>query len=274
MALKIEVAMGYPALKVANTLVSLAHRQGMPVSGPQVQKLIYFAHATLLARFGRPLVKEEFAAWQHGPLLESLYHEFKLLGTGPLPTEGWPMQRLGFVAADDDAALQVLQSTLQECRGVSLSVLIQRSKLGAWASQPETARYIHHDVIRQHRIDEIQQSEPDFKPPPMQTPAMALVPRETLTRLANYLCGGHYEPRNRDEAALAAEIIAILESLPKPTHLEHLKTGNTYYRLGSVHDCTNSRAGTTLAQYVPTDQPYIEPFVREVGEFESKFVAR
>lgn len=274
MAIKFDVALGYPALKVANTLVQMAHRQGASLSAPQVQIFIYFAHAEMLARLGRPLVKEEFAAWRHGPLLESLYHDFKLLGTGPLPADGWPMQRQGVIAPDDDAALRQLHAILQTYRSWPLSALIQCSQVGAWANQPATARFIHHAAIRQQQIAEIQKSEPGFKPPPMQAPAMALVPRETLARLASYLGGGHYEPRNSEEAALAVEIKQILALMPKPTRLEHLKTGNAYYRLGSAHDCTNSRAGTTLAQYVPADQPYIEPFVRDLAEFESKFAAR
>lgn len=274
MAIKLEYALGYPALTVANTLVQLAHAHGISISGPQVQKLIYFAHGSLLARHGRPLVKEEFAAWRHGPLLESLYHDFKLLGAGPLPGAGWPMTRLGQLATDDGAAQAVLQETLRTYHSMPLAELFELSRRGAWACQPATARTIPHAAVRQHAIAHIRAADPAFGPPPMQTPAMALVPRETLERLARYLAGGHYEPRTSEEGALAAEILQVLAALPKPTPVTHLKTGNAYYRLGSVRDCTNSRDGAVMAQYVPADQPYIEPFVRDHDEFEAKFAVQ
>ena len=36
--------------------------------------------------------------------------------------------------------------------------------------------------------------------------------RSDVASLSLYLCGGHYEPRNNDEAALAGRIIKALES--------------------------------------------------------------
>jgi uncharacterized phage-associated protein len=43
----------------------------------KIQKLIYFLHGWHLASTGHPAVGERFEAWPHGPVLASLYHQFK-----------------------------------------------------------------------------------------------------------------------------------------------------------------------------------------------------
>ena len=43
----------------------------------KVQKLVYYAQGYHLAIFGKPLFDEPILAWQHGPVVESLYNELK-----------------------------------------------------------------------------------------------------------------------------------------------------------------------------------------------------
>jgi uncharacterized phage-associated protein len=43
----------------------------------KIQKLVYFLHGWHLAVTGHPAVGERFEAWPHGPVLSSLYHQFK-----------------------------------------------------------------------------------------------------------------------------------------------------------------------------------------------------
>ena len=43
-------------------------------------KLLYFAHGWHLAILGRPLLDERVEAWKFGPVVPSIYHEFKDFG--------------------------------------------------------------------------------------------------------------------------------------------------------------------------------------------------
>lgn len=43
----------------------------------KLQKLIYFAQAWHLANLGKPLFEEDMEAWAHGPVVPSVWHEYK-----------------------------------------------------------------------------------------------------------------------------------------------------------------------------------------------------
>nr|WP_145402944.1 type II toxin-antitoxin system antitoxin SocA domain-containing protein [Paenibacillus xylanexedens] len=46
----------------------------------KLQKLCYYAQAWSLAIYNKPLVNEEFEAWVHGPVNNSLYRRFRTYG--------------------------------------------------------------------------------------------------------------------------------------------------------------------------------------------------
>ena len=76
--------MAFSAKAVANYFLDVARRDGRSLDPMQVQKLVYFAHGWHLALTGRPLIKEKVEAWPFGPVIRSLFHEFKRWGSGPI----------------------------------------------------------------------------------------------------------------------------------------------------------------------------------------------
>lgn len=65
------------ARDVANYLIASAHEHGSFVSNLKLQKLLYYAQGWHLGIFQRCLFSEKFEAWIHGPVIPSLYREFK-----------------------------------------------------------------------------------------------------------------------------------------------------------------------------------------------------
>ena len=66
---------------VANEFLERAVRDGGPSVTPmQLQKLVYIAHGWHLATASRPLIDEPIEAWKYGPVVPSLFHEFKRFG--------------------------------------------------------------------------------------------------------------------------------------------------------------------------------------------------
>lgn len=69
----------YSAKAIANYF--LDHRKKFKRKGPITQmklhKLVYFAHGWHLALKDKPLIDETLQAWDYGPVVPSLYHEFK-----------------------------------------------------------------------------------------------------------------------------------------------------------------------------------------------------
>lgn len=79
--------MAFPVGSVANHFLDLADRDGVPVSPMKLQKLVYLAHGWHWAVAGAPLIDEVVEAWKFGPVIPSLYHEFKRFGSGRIDGE-------------------------------------------------------------------------------------------------------------------------------------------------------------------------------------------
>lgn len=69
--------MSLDARSVANYLLDRADARGMPLTNLALNKILYFCHAWHLARFEKPLLATRFEAWDHGPVVPSVYHQFK-----------------------------------------------------------------------------------------------------------------------------------------------------------------------------------------------------
>jgi uncharacterized phage-associated protein len=69
---------------VANFVLDYCDHHGRSVSNLSLQKIVFFCHAWSLTRLERPLIKHGFEAWQHGPVLQYLYREFKEFDDRPI----------------------------------------------------------------------------------------------------------------------------------------------------------------------------------------------
>jgi uncharacterized phage-associated protein len=57
------------------------------ISHLKLQKLTYYAQGFSLAILGTPIFQEKIEAWDHGPVVPELYHEFKKNGSNPIFTD-------------------------------------------------------------------------------------------------------------------------------------------------------------------------------------------
>jgi uncharacterized phage-associated protein len=72
---------------VAEYFIALSNETGNLISNLKLQKLVYYAQAWHLANFGVEIFKEDFQAWVHGPVIPSLYSEYKFFGWKPIIRE-------------------------------------------------------------------------------------------------------------------------------------------------------------------------------------------
>lgn len=71
------------ALEVANYFLATAPQDTM--TNLKLEKMCAYAQAVSLAYLGNPLFDESIEAWDHGPVIPTVYHEFK--GNGRIPIE-------------------------------------------------------------------------------------------------------------------------------------------------------------------------------------------
>jgi uncharacterized phage-associated protein len=70
---------------VANSVISACRERGIADITPlKLQKIIYFLHGWHLVFSGKPAVSERFFAWRYGPVLDSVYREFRHFGSAPI----------------------------------------------------------------------------------------------------------------------------------------------------------------------------------------------
>lgn len=84
--------MSFSVDAVANEFLKLARDANDGTVTPmKLQKLVYFAHGWHWAFFGKPLIKEQIQVWAYGPVVPSLYREFKDLGNQPINRQALEM---------------------------------------------------------------------------------------------------------------------------------------------------------------------------------------
>ncbi|WP_273719603.1 MULTISPECIES: Panacea domain-containing protein [Bartonella] len=67
----------YQVQQIANFFLEKGHKEDIPISPMKLIKLVYLAYGWMLAATGKRLFPDRIEAWQHGPMIPALYHEFK-----------------------------------------------------------------------------------------------------------------------------------------------------------------------------------------------------
>lgn len=91
----------YKALDVAGYVVSYCNSTGKKISHLQLQKILYFLEANYLVN-GKQLFEDDISKWRLGPVVESVYHEYKTFGSQNI---GYVPKRLGI---DSDGKISII----------------------------------------------------------------------------------------------------------------------------------------------------------------------
>jgi len=74
----------YKPSHIANFFLKAADKEYFDVTQMKLQKLVYMGYGWVLALLDRKLFDDEIEAWEHGPVVRSLYDEFKHFGKDPI----------------------------------------------------------------------------------------------------------------------------------------------------------------------------------------------
>lgn len=76
--------MMYTPQHVANYFLDRANAESRNIDPLKLIKLVYIAYGWVLALTGERLFDEPIQAWKHGPVIPSIYHEFKHYRSEPI----------------------------------------------------------------------------------------------------------------------------------------------------------------------------------------------
>ena len=115
----------YSPAAVANEFLLRGQRESKPLTQLQIQKLTYITHGWYLGVTGGKLFDEPIEAWPHGPVIPSLYHEFKKFGRDPITQLAHVSQdiddepREPFVGSDDTDTTNLIEWVWKKYGGKS-----------------------------------------------------------------------------------------------------------------------------------------------------------
>ena len=69
---------------VANYFLDAGKRDGVPLTHLKLQKLVCIGYGFYIAAYDERLFEERIQAWDLGPVVPELYHEFKRFGYAPI----------------------------------------------------------------------------------------------------------------------------------------------------------------------------------------------
>jgi uncharacterized phage-associated protein len=70
----------YSPASIANYMLRQSFLENIPLTPMKLIKLVYISYGWHLAFIGNKLFDEKIQAWKYGPVIPSLYHEFKRFG--------------------------------------------------------------------------------------------------------------------------------------------------------------------------------------------------
>lgn len=73
-----------PAEIIAKEFVNMGISAGDPVTQMKLQKMVFFAQGLHLALHQEPLCGDPFFAWKFGPVIPSIYQQYKKWGSSPI----------------------------------------------------------------------------------------------------------------------------------------------------------------------------------------------
>lgn len=79
-------SMTYDPRALANYVLDATAERGVSVTNMALNKILYFSHGWHLAVHDAPLISVSFEAWDYGPVLPLLYHQFKGFGDREIST--------------------------------------------------------------------------------------------------------------------------------------------------------------------------------------------
>lgn len=138
---------------LSNTILEKSFTEKVPVSPMKLQKLLYFIYKEYAQKTGEPLFSENFQAWDYGPVVQSIYDEFKSFKGNSITRFSKDASDKVYVLSPNKSsvvfdAINSVWDKYKDCSGIELSQITHRCE-SAWykAYTSEKAWLEFEDII-------------------------------------------------------------------------------------------------------------------------------
>lgn len=147
------------SLAIANYFIKKSLDEGKELTPMKLLKLVYIAHGWYLGLTGEPLLNEGVEAWKYGPVVPSVYLEFKKYGNSQIPQLGYiftDQMQIVTPMVDEDKFefLNKIWDVYKEYDGLQLSTLTHKTGTPwdmVW--NKENGKNIQGAIIRNNLIE-------------------------------------------------------------------------------------------------------------------------
>lgn len=154
-------------LDVARFIINYSNEKEYSISNLKLQKLLYFVQAYYLSftKSHEPCFEEEIEAWDFGPVVPLVYHEFKAFGGSDIPTitsyyefgsenNIWSIRKVPFSQESiSEENREIISSVVDKFALYSASALVALThRQTPWknAYRPHENRIITKDSIKEY----------------------------------------------------------------------------------------------------------------------------
>ena len=116
----------YSGLAIADYFIEKALAEGKNITNMSVLKMIYFVQGFGFQILNRRLIKDDFYAWQWGPVAKDVYYQFQKYGSNPIKSvSGYYDNELEEIKKQKE--IVELLDKIYQLRGVNPFVLSEKT---------------------------------------------------------------------------------------------------------------------------------------------------
>lgn len=138
----------YSGLTIADYFIEKALSEKKSITNMSVLKMIYFVQGFGFQQLNRRLIREDFYAWQWGPVLKDVYYTFQKYGANPITAISSQYNEELSEIKTHPEIVEILDKIYQ-LRGINPFVLSEKTHVpgGPW-SKTSPYQKIDVDLIR------------------------------------------------------------------------------------------------------------------------------
>lgn len=123
----------YSALEIARYIINYANSHDMIISNLKLQKILYFVQLEFLLN-KKTCFEDNIEAWDFGPVIPSVYHEFKQYGAFAIPkisyvyddSDGlFNLKKISYKPHIEECDKKIIEDVVNECNQYSAGQLVE-----------------------------------------------------------------------------------------------------------------------------------------------------
>ena len=119
---------------IANELIYRSRNEKVSLSPMKLQKILYFIYRNYLQKTSEPLFSERFQTWKYGPVLYTVYSEFKKYEANGITDYYFSSDGKAYSISEEEVLNNVINDVWNQCKrlgAIQLAELTHREE-GAW----------------------------------------------------------------------------------------------------------------------------------------------